>query len=151
MLLMAAIPPSIPHSLRPKLILAAVIISVAAGGYWLGEIRTAKIFKGILEIQIRSCLAMQYRTRAKTTLRVLNHIHNGQQANASEALERELDQMVVNFGLLWNTDPPRQRDGLNLQAIGEARNYRLQHPWTNSDPSMANRVQEALRLAERGP
>jgi hypothetical protein len=148
MLRMVTTQPFNSRSLKSKLLTATAVIAAAVGGFWFGQFRTTGTWHRVLESEIESCLSLQYRSRAQTTLRVLTYTHNGQQSNANDVLERELDQLLGNLGILCEAVPPQQRNPFVLRAIREARDYRLQHPWTNSVPSDAKRVREVLHLAD---
>jgi hypothetical protein len=79
---------------------------------------------------------------------VLKSLAEGKQDDARRALEEQLDLGIIGTVAYERTFlPDGVRDGLDLQLIREARDYRLRNPW-KPDKKYAEALQEAFKWAD---
>ena len=134
--------------MKSKLIILAVVLIAAAGGYWFGSYRTAQIWNHIVEGQLRSHGQTETKYRAQKNLKLLNYLHEGKQSEAIKILERQLDVAVIRCAASWNSAPQNERDGSDIWIIRDTRDYRSRHPWTNDNPEIFENVQKTFKLAD---
>lgn len=121
-------------------ILCIVIVAVGVAGFFIGRFTTARAWNRFTEDFMYTGESVE----AQQATRVLTYLHRGEQGEARTLLELQLDSALITFATFSsNTAPDSVR-----RAIRVARDYRRQHPWTNSEPTVAATVQRVFLLVE---
>lgn len=133
--------------MKSKLIVVAAIIGACVIGYWAGATRTQRVWKQILDGQVHRAHEYHNCARVSVNTQVFQYLADGKEAEARAVLERQLDValvQVVAYEKLYN---PESRDGIELQAVCGARDYRSVHAWA-SESDKAVGVQQAFKWAD---
>lgn len=126
--------------MRRMAIFSTVIVAVGVAGFFLGRLTTARAWNRYME----HFIYMDESVEARQATQVLKYLHRGNQHKARELLEIKLDSALVTFMTLSSNTVPDSAQ----RAIREARDYRRQHPWTNSEPTVAATVQSVFQLVK---
>jgi len=121
-------------------ILSVVIAAVGVTGFFIGQFTTGRAWNRFTEDSIYTGESVE----AQQVTRVLTYLHRGQQQDARELLELQLDSSLITFSTLSSNSLP---DSVR-RAIRVARDYRRQHPWTNSEATIAATVESVFHLVE---
>ena len=139
--------------MKSKLIVAVVAVVLTGGlAYWLGH-RQASI----------SCyvrLSQYYEDRqqerwrdngyhqARMCLSALTNLDVGKQAETRAVLEQHLSEGVGRLVSTWDNPRGDQFSVPQVVLLRMARDYRLQHPWTNQEPEEQERLEKAFKMLD---
>jgi hypothetical protein len=130
--------------MKSKLMIVAVLVAVAVGGFFVGRHFTAKSCN-------RSFLEHVYLSesnQAHQMVRALTYFRDGRQSEAADLLELYLDSALNTFCVYEDHVAPAERADYVIRAARVGRDYRSAHPWTNSSLIVAESVQKVFRLAD---
>ena len=124
-----------------KILVAVSIIAALAVGYFAGRFHAGRVWRGILHDNMLTRASVQ----AHFCIRVLTDFREGNQTNALDFLESNLDGSLLTFLPLEST-ASAHRDVAGLLAIRSASIYRGKYPWTNSEPELREAVEKLMSL-----
>lgn len=137
--------------MKLKLITIAAVFAAGALGFWVGFYRGRVLREGkerSFELAYNNARHFTSWTRVQLSTHVLKNLAEGKLDDARRALEEQLDLAIIGTVAYEKTFlPDGVRDGLDLQLIREARDYRLRNPW-KSDRKYAEALHEAFKWAD---
>jgi hypothetical protein len=133
------------NPVKTKSIVTAWIIAAGLGGFWFGSYQSTRGRLESLQFVMDRDAREESLKRAQVNLRLLSYLRSGEQSKAADLLERQLEVAVIQCAAYARTVTPPEDAGRQLWTIHEARDYRLQHPWTN-DPVSPEGLQKAFQL-----
>src|SRR5882724_759549 len=132
-----------------KLTILLVVAALTGGlAYWLGyrqgtiacDERSSQFYQKDEEDHWRENGYHQ----ARICLSALTNLNAGKQAEAGAILEQHLSEGIGRLVSTWENPHGDQFSTPQILLLRRARDYRLQHPWTNDEPERVERLEKAL-------
>ena len=139
--------------MKSKLTVALVVAALAGGlAYWLGY-RQGSITCSMRLSQSYENEEEDYWRRngyyqARICLSALTNLNSGKQAQAGALLEQHLNEGVGRLVSTWENPRGDQFSLQEILLLRAARDYRLQHPWTNEEPYRVERLEKAFKMLD---
>ena len=93
-------------------------------------------------------MAEKWLHQAGTCLSALTNLNAGKQAQAGTVLERHLNEGVCRLVSTQEDLRGEQFSMPEILLLRAARDYRLQHPWTNDEPDRVVRMEQAFKMLD---
>jgi hypothetical protein len=139
--------------MKSKLTIALIVAAIAGGlAYWLGYRQGAVTYYTRLSQYHHDLEEDRWRRngchQAWICLGALTNLNAGKQAQAGAVLEQHLNEGVCRLASSWETPQGDQFDMPQILLLRAARDYRLQHPWTNEGPERVERLEKAFKMLD---
>ena len=139
--------------MKSKLTIALVVAALAGGlAYWFGYRQGAITYSMRLQQYYQNQEGDRWRRngyhQAGTCLSALTNLNAGKQAQAGTVLERHLNEGVCRLVSTQEDLRGEQFSMPEILLLRAARDYRLQHPWTNDEPDRVVRMEQAFKMLD---
>ncbi len=135
--------------MKTRLIIIGMGAAAALGGFAAGLHHARQRWEQIAERQLQSQNHVANRGRAATAVAVLSRLAEGKQSEARDALEMQLELGIHGILFYASNYARTGLDSTDTMVMDQARSYRLQHPWTNSQrPDLTETVRRAFSKGE---
>lgn len=139
--------------MKSKLTIALVVAAIAVGlAYWFGYRQGAVVYSTRLSRSYQEQEQDRWRRNAYhqawICLGALTNLNAGKQAQAGSVLEQNLNESVLRLVSSWENPRGDQFDMEQILLLRAARDYRLQHPWTNEEPAQVERLEKAFKILD---
>jgi hypothetical protein len=139
--------------MKTKLSVVLVVLALTGGlAYWFGYIRASTACYMRLSRYYEDQQQDRWRDngchQAKICLSALTNLNAGKQAQAGAILEQHLIEGVGRLVSTWENPRGDQFSVRQILLLRAARDYRLQHPWTNEEPDRVDRLEKAFKMLD---
>ncbi len=139
--------------MKAKLTIALVVAAVAGGlAYWFGYRQGALTYSMRLSRYYHDDGVDRWRDngchQAEICLWALTNLNAGKQAQATAVLEQHLSEGVGRLVSGLKVPQGAQFNTHRIWLLREARDYRLQHPWTNEEPERVELLEKAFKMLD---
>ena len=139
--------------MKAKLIIALVVVVFTGGlAYWLGyrqgTVACSTRFAQYYHDDGQDRWRRNGYYQARICLGALTNLYAGNQPQATALLEEHLSEGISRLVSSWSNPQGGQFDFHQILLLQEARDHRLQHPWTNDDPERVERLEKAFKMLD---
>jgi hypothetical protein len=129
---------------KPKAIILAC--SALLFGIIIAGLLASYVFVGYVKFTASGMQAQAY-TSAAQSVRLLDHLRQGDAQSLIEQLETQLDGDLVSFWGFYKDTPAEKRDPHLLKLLAKIRDYRAKYPHTSGHAELDQTIQEILAWA----
>jgi hypothetical protein len=118
-----------------------LVLGIVVGGLLVGFVFGWYLKFTASGMEARAC------TSAAQSIRLLEHLREGDAQSRIDSLEVQLDGDLVSLWAFYKDAPPGKRDPHFLKLLGKIRDYRAKYPHTTGHAELDHTVAEVLAWA----